>query len=332
MKRLTFKTLFLTLALFSLTFVSCSDDDDGGGNNNNNNNGNGNGNSDQTIAELAIANDQTDSLVVALTQADLVDLFSNPGTFTVFAPTNEAFRSFLDAGNFTSISDIPTDVLTGVLQYHVLGSVVKSTDLNDDSYGTTLNENGPNETANVIEFDVSGGVKLNNSASVLTPDMMASNGVVHLIDEVITPRKVVDLAINDERFSSLVEALTVREFGLINVLSQNGPFTIFAPTNAAFDALLNSNNNWNQLSDIDSTQLRSILVYHVINARNLQAAELTQGQKLQTIQGADLTVDLSNGAQLQTSNQAQSNNVNILVTDVQGMNGVIHAVDEVLLP
>jgi len=327
MKRLTLQNLFFLFSIFSLAFVGCSDDDDGGDPNNNNNGNQG----DQTIAEIALANDQTDSLVVALSRADLVDLFSNPGTFTVFAPTNQAFRDFLNENNFSCISEIPLATLTGVLQYHVSGSVIESDDLTDDTYATTLNTNGPNGTANVIEVDVTGGVSLNNTANVTTPDVMASNGIIHLIDAVITPRKVVDLAINDERFSSLVEALTVREFGLVDALNGDGPFTIFAPTNAAFDQLLASNNSWNQLSDIDSTLLRGVLSYHVIGSRNLRASDLTQGAELQSLQGSNLTVDLSSGTQLETTNGNQGN-VNILVTDVQGMNGVIHAVDEVLLP
>tara|TARA_R110002096_G_scaffold238027_3_gene429346 strand:- start:37078 stop:38067 length:990 start_codon:yes stop_codon:yes gene_type:complete len=319
----------VSMALFlSSTFIACSDDDDGttppAGN------GGGNG-SDQTIAQIASENDQTDSLVVALSQAGLVDLFNAPGSYTVFAPTNEAFRNFLASNSFSSISDIPTATLTAVLQYHVLGSVVRSTDLNDNSYATTINQTGPNGTATVIEIDVTGGVKLNNTANVTAADVNASNGVIHIIDEVISPRSLVELVLLDERFTSLVDALTAYNFGYVSVLEGNGPFTVFAPTNQAFADLLASNPAWNQVSDIDSTTLGAVLTYHVINGSNIQAGDLTQGAQVTTLQGNALTIDLSNGAQLSTTSMNQGN-VNITATDIQGTNGVIHAVDQVLLP
>lgn len=316
----------ISMALFlGSTFVACSDDDDATPPANNG------GNTDQTIAQIAISNDETDSLVVALTQANLVDLFNAPGTFTVFAPNNQAFRNFLAANSFNSISEIPTATLTSVLQYHVLGSVVRASNLTDDTYATTLNVSGPNATATVIEVDVTGGVKLNNTSNVVTADVNASNGVIHIIDELITPRNIVELASIDERFTSLVEALTAYNFGFVSVLQGNGPFTVFAPTNQAFTNLLASNPSWNQISDIDSTTLSAVLLYHVVNGANVQAGDLTLGATVMTLQGNDLTVDLSNGAQLSTTNASQGN-VSIVVTDVQGTNGVIHAVDEVLLP
>lgn len=314
----------LMLAFVFTAFTSCSDDDDDTA-------APTPSSSQKTIADLAIANDETDSLVVALSRAGLVTTFQNAGNYTVFAPNNAAFRAFLSAENFNSISDIPVGTLESVLKYHVLNTEVKAANLTDNTYGVTLNTASPDLDATVVEVDVTGGVKLNNNASVETPDIDASNGVIHIIDKVITTKNVVELAINDERFSSLVAALTAFNFGYTTILSGTGPFTVFAPTNQAFDNLIASNAAWNSLSDIDSLTLAGVLTYHVVNGSNVQSSELKQGDVITTLNTGTLSVDLSNGAQLITGNTMQAA-VNIIVTDVQGNNGVIHAVEEVLLP
>lgn len=326
MKKLKFAALLLAAATTSLTFNACSDDDD------DEPTPAPPATTEKSIADIAIENSETDSLVVALQAAGLVTTFQNPGTYTVFAPTNQAFREFLMDGGYSDIADIPVTALDAVLKYHVLGSEVKSGDLTDNTYGVTLNTASPDMDATVVEVDVTGGVKLNNNATVQTANVEASNGVIHIINKVITPKNVVELALSDERFSSLVAALTAYDFGYVDILSDaNGTFTIFAPTNDAFDDLLDSNPAWNSLADIDSTTLASVLTYHVINTGNVQSSELSQGQTLSPLNMGTLTVDLTDGAKLQTSNMMQAD-VKISVTDVQGTNGVIHAVDQVLLP
>lgn len=313
------------------TFTACDDDDDDNPTPATNNPSGPTGPT-QNIAEIAIADSRTDSLVVALSHANLVSTFQSAGTYTVFAPTNEAFAALISSNsNWNRITDIDTLTLQNVLKYHVLGTKVMSGDLNDDLYANTLNTTGPNNESTVIEIDVTGGVKLNNRASVTQANIEATNGVIHVIDSVIMTQNVVGLALNDERFSTLVSALQVFGNTYINTLSGNGPFTVFAPTNDAFQALLDSDSTWNSLSDIPTATLQAVIEYHVITAGNVQSDQLTNNQSIPTFGGSNLTVDLSNGAQLQTASAAQGN-VNIIVTDVQGNNGVIHAVDQVLLP
>jgi len=322
-----FKLFFMMFLSAGLLLTACSDDDDDEPTPVNNNNNN----SSQNIAEIAIADNRTDSLVVALSQAGLVSTFQSPGTFTVFAPTNQAFVDLLATDPaWNAIADIPNATLTAVLNYHVLPVEVMSADLTDDTYATTLNQ-GPNMENTVIEVDVTGGASLNNSANITDVDIDASNGVIHIIDEVLMPQNIVEIAMDDERFSTLVSALTAYpSFNFVSTLSGTGPFTVFAPTNDAFQGLLDSNPAWNTLNDIDSTTLSAVLSYHVVNGANVQSGQLMQGQNITTL-GGSLTVDLSNGAQLMTSDTSQGP-VNIIVTDVQGTNGVIHAVEEVLLP
>jgi uncharacterized surface protein with fasciclin (FAS1) repeats len=323
------KLLLMLFLALSFTFVACDDDDDDTPTSTNNG---GNTNTGQSIAEIAIADSRTDSLVVALSRAGLVPTFQGPGSFTVFAPTNQAFVDLLDTDpSWNSIADIPVDALTDVLTYHVLATEVKAGDLTEDTYGTTLNDQGSTNNENtVLEIDLTPNPRINNAANITDTDIDANNGVIHIIDAVITPRTTVQLALNDERFTTLVSALTTFGDTLINTLNGFTASTIFAPTNDAFQDLLDSNPAWNSLSDIPRATLRNVLLYHVNGAANVQSKDLTDNQTIATaLTGSSLTVDLSSGAKLETtSNQS----VNIIVTDVQGTNGVIHAVNAVLLP
>ena len=328
MKNLKKFLMIFLAASISTTFSSCEDDED-----------------DitpvtqpttgptQNIAEIAIADSRTDSLVVALETANLVATFTGTTEYTVFAPTNQAFINLLGTNSaWNRISDIDATTLTNVLLYHVTAGKVFASDLTDNTYINTLNTQGSvNNEATVIEVDIAGGAKLNNSSNVEAVDIEATNGVIHIIDAVLLPRNIVELAIIDERFTSLVAALTVFGDTLTGALSGNGPFTVFAPTNDAFQRLLDSDTTWNSLSDIPRATLNAVLTYHVVSRANAQADEITQDQVLTTLNGSQLTVDLSAGAQLITSNMAQGD-VSIIVTDVQGTNGVIHAVENVLLP
>lgn len=289
--------------------------------------------STQNIAEIVIGDFRTDSLAVALSTANLVPKFTGAGTFTVFAPTNQAFVDLLGTNSaWNRISNIDATTLTNVLFYHVLGSKEMSGDLTDDTYATTLNTQGTASAENtVIEVDVTGGAKLNNTANITAVDIEATNGVLHIIDEILLPQNIVQIALDDERFTTLVAALTSFGTTYIDVLSGTGPFTVFAPTNDAFQSLLDSNSAWSSLSDIPMALLGAVLEYHVIDGVNVQAGDLSQNQNLTSFSNETFTVDLTNGNQLITSDTTQGK-VNIIVTNVQGINGVIHAVDQVLLP
>ncbi len=214
------------------------------------------------------------------------------------------------------------------MKFHVVATELESGDL-ENSYVTTLAE-GPNDEQIVLQIHVDGGVGFNGSARPVTTDIETDNGIVHIIDEVMLPPSVVDIAANNSNFSSLVAALTRDDLqtDFISILSNSTPKTVFAPTNAAFQALLDSNGEWETLNDIPRATLEAVLAYHVLNGANVQSDELSDGQSVATI-GGTLTVDLSSGARLTTSS---GQSVNIALTDVQGVNGVVHAVDQVLLP
>ena len=307
----------LSLVLFVTFLSSCDDNDDD----------NDTIVPTNTIVDVAI-NNNLSSLVAAVTRADLAITLSGDGPFTVFAPTNAAFQALLDSNaDWNSLNDIPVETLKSVLLFHVLSGSVASGDLSD-TYVNTLST-GPNNEALSLQVEVTGGVEFNGDATPVTVDVDASNGIVHVIDKVMLPPNVVTLALNNAGFTSLVAALTDGRHttDFVSVLSGAGPFTVFAPTNAAFQALLDSNIEWSSLADVPVATLEAVLLYHVVNEANVQSSQLSNGD-VATL-GGTLTIDLTNGAQILTTS---SQTANIIVVDVQGTNGVIHGIDTVLIP
>jgi transforming growth factor-beta-induced protein len=310
---------FLSILLVVVFFSSCEDDNDTITLETN------------TIVDVAVDNNLT-SLVAAVTRADLVSTLSSNGSFTVFAPTNDAFQDLLDSNaNWNSLDDIPVETLRSVLLFHVLEGEVMSTDLSN-TYVNTLST-GPNDEPLSLQVEITGSVLFNGDATPLTTDVLASNGVVHVIDKVMLPPNVVTLALNNDGFTSLVAALTDSRHttDFVSILSGDGPFTVFAPTNDAFQDLLDSDQNWNSLADVPIATLDAVLKYHVVNGANVQGNQLSNEDVF--VLGGSITIDLSTGVQIKTtSNQTVNIIVSPATNDVQGTNGVVHAIDTVLLP
>jgi transforming growth factor-beta-induced protein len=321
MKKLNF--LFLSLMSLSVfTFTSCDKEEEPPVD------------TSKNIVELAQETDDLSSLVEALTDSrhttDFAAVLSGTDAYTVFAPNNAAFQALLDSNNdWNTIADIPIETLDAVLKYHVVAGTVMAADLTA-GYANTISM-GPNDEAISLQIDVAPMVKFNGTTSPITTDVEANNGVVHIVDQVMLPPNVVNHALNSPGFSILVAALTDSRHttDYVSVLTGAGPFTVFAPTNDAFQALLDSNPDWNSLADIDITTLEAVLNYHVVNGANVQSDELVDGQNVTMLSTGTVTVDLSAGAKLTTSS---NQSVSITGTDVQGSNGVVHIVDQVLLP
>jgi uncharacterized surface protein with fasciclin (FAS1) repeats len=311
MKKLSFLFILLTgLVLIS----SCKKDDET--------------TTEKTIVELAQETPELSLLVEAVIAADLVGTLSGEGPFTVFAPTNAAFEAALSALG-VELSDLSQAQIAGLLLYHTLSGRVTSSDLSD-TYVSTLSPGGPGLTNTSLQIQVTGGVKFNGSASPVTVDINASNGIIHIIDEVMLPKDVVELALANPNFTSLVAALTRADLtaDFVDILSGEGPFTVFAPTNAAFAALL-SDLGLSNLADVPVETLEEVLKYHVVAGANVRSSALSNGQVVTTFQGDDFTINLGSGASITTSSGGSAN---IVLTDVQGTNGVIHVVDAVLVP
>jgi uncharacterized surface protein with fasciclin (FAS1) repeats len=307
------------IALFAFMTVSCDDDD----------------NTvvvvDNTITGKAVATANLSILVQALTKAELATTLKGAGPFTVFAPTNEAFAAFLATTPYATINDVPKEALTQILLNHVVTGAVKSTDLTT-GYIKTLAK-GTATTTNTLSMYVntSAGVKLNGIATVTTPDIMASNGVIHIVDKVIDLPTIVTHAAANANFSTLVSVLNRSgQPNFITALSATGPFTVFAPTNAAFNSL-DAELAPGGIAGVSAANLTKVLQYHVVSPANVLAASLTEGQIVTPIltPAQTFTIQLTGGAKIKDANNRISN---IIITDVQCSNGVIHAIDKVLLP
>jgi uncharacterized surface protein with fasciclin (FAS1) repeats len=312
--------LVVFLALLSMTaFVACDEGTD-------------NIDKPKNIVELAQENaENLSTLVAALQRADLVSTLQGAGPFTVFAPTNAAFADALKALGFAKLEDVPVATLRSILLYHVVSGDVRSAAINT-GYVSSLSPFGTSTTVTVslfVEKDAN-GVRINKDVKVTTPDLPATNGVVHIVDKVIVPPTVVNNALNNPAFSSLVAALTRADLGVnyVQILSGAGPFTVFAPTNAAFTSLLQELNLPN-LAAIPVATLNAVLQYHVVRDANVRSSQLTNGQSVTTFGGGKFTVNTTGGAKI---TDARSRVSNIVVVDVQATNGVVHAIDKVILP
>jgi uncharacterized surface protein with fasciclin (FAS1) repeats len=319
MKNLFKTTAYTFIICLSIFATSCSNDDN-----------NDTPVVDNTITGIASKTADFSILVQALTKAELATTLQGTGPFTVFAPTNAAFTAFLATGGYASVNDVPKAALTQILLNHVVSGAVKSTDLTT-TYIKTLAKGTASSTNNLSMFvnTASGKVKLNGVATVTTADIIASNGVIHVVDKVIGLPTIVTHATANPNFTSLVGALTgAGQPDFVTILSGAGPFTVFAPTNDAFTAL-NTELAPGGIASVSAANLTKVLQYHVVSG-NILAASLTEGQIVATLQTPQtFTVQLTGGAKIKDSNNRIST---VVATDVQCSNGVIHVLNKVLLP
>ncbi len=281
------------------------------------------------IVDHAVANPGLTSLVGALTEGGnttFTDLLSNEEeTFTVFAPGNDAFSAFTNPNS---------NDLNAILSNHVVvGAAAFSSDLTN-SYVNTAAEFAADENLSLY-INTDDGVTLNGSSNVAMADIVASNGVIHTVDAVIDLPTVVTFAVADPNFDSLQAALTTEgQPDFVTTLSGTGPFTVFAPTNDAFQALLDSNDMWSGLTDIDGSLLTSVLQHHVVAAANVRSGDLSDGITAGTLEGDDITINLPGTGDniADITDGAGNTGIGIDAVDVQAINGVIHVVDTVLIP
>ena len=288
-----------------------------------------------TIAEFAANNIDLSNLAAALNAADgnLLSLL-NGGDYTLLAPNNFAFEIFLGKNGFTSIDEVPKDILKNILLNHVISGTVKSSDLTAAVSGYT-STNATNTDGNFLSmyFSTNNGVVFNGVSTVLNPDIAASNGIMHVVDALIELPTVVTFATTNPGFEILVAALTRDDLSedFVSILSttttEPAPFTVFAPTNEAFSSLF-SELGVESLNDIDTATLESTLGTHVVAEANVRSDDLFNGMLITTI-GDDLTISAGTGPQLVDLN---SRTANIIAADIQAYNGVIHVIDNVMLP
>lgn len=278
-------------------------------------------NTQPNIVELAQGNSNLSTLVAAVTAGDLGAALSDTNaSLTVFAPTNAAFADIQSTVD-TLLQSENKAQLQNVLQYHVVSSKVLSSDLVDGQVVTTL----AGETLKVRI--INGEVYINNS-KVVSADVMASNGVVHVIDSVLVPgsfENIVGTAVATPDLSTLVAAVTAGE--LAAALSDpTSNLTVFAPTNAAFAGIQSTVDTLLQPENL--SQLQNVLLYHVV-ASEAFSSELTNGQVIETLNGQTLTVSIENGEVYIVANNSRAR---VIMADVKTSNGVVHVIDTVLVP
>ncbi len=278
-----------------------------------------------TIVDVAVENGSFITLVAAVQAAGLVETLSSEGPFTVFAPTDDAFAALLAELGLTAeelLAD--TDLLTSVLTYHVIaGEVPAATVVTLDGQAA--------ETVNgaTIDISVDGDNVMLNDANVVAVDVMASNGIIHVIDSVLLPPAedpgtIVDVAVSNENFVTLVAA--VQAAGLVETLSGEGPFTVFAPTDEAFAAALDALGLTAEELLADTELLTSVLTYHVLAGEVDAATAISlDGQSAETVNGAEIAISVVDG-------NVMINDATVIAADVEASNGIIHAIDSVLLP
>ncbi|NBC87458.1 MAG: hypothetical protein GVY25_14825 [Bacteroidetes bacterium] len=285
--------LFLAAAL---VLAGCDNDDDDGGMGTM---------PDPTITELAGNASNLSTLAGALGQAGLDDDLNGDGPFTVFAPSNAAFQQ-IDVNDLTSDSDLLEEVLT----YHVVQGEITASDISDGQTVETLE-------GETLRFSVSNGGVQVNGANVTTADLQASNGVVHVIDGVLLETvTTTERALLTPQLSTLTDAVVAA--GLDDDLNGDGPFTVFAPVDAAFGDI-----DASELT-ADSDLLNKILTYHVVGGSAIEAGDISDGQTVETLQGGDLTFSVDGGT-------VRVNGIEVTTANIQTSNGVVHLIDSVLL-
>jgi len=269
------------------------------------------------IVKVAERTPDLSTLVAALTAGRLVTALEGPGPFTVFAPTNEAFAKIPKATLTALLQN--TRLLDQLLEYHVVSGKFTMRDLMATKVVSTL------EKETVLVRDMSG--LMVNNAKVVTADVGATNGIVHLIDHVLVPpnfpqqvyaMNIVELAESQPDLSTLVAAVVAGK--LTSTLAGTGPFTVFAPTNEAFAKIPTATL---QKLLADTAALDKVLEYHVL-AGHFDMRDLMAVQKAQTLEGDSVMVMSNNGVKV--------NNAKVLKADVAASNGIVHVIDTVLMP
>jgi len=275
----------------------------------------------KNIAEIAATDDNFSVFVSLVTDLGLADFVSNPESkLTIFAPTNDAFQKLIDSGFDTSDSE----AVVNVLKYHIIqDSITTSGELKPGLLPTV---EGGDISVDIVHYWTGYEVKLNGDVKITKENILASNGIIHAIDTVLTPPgDLVDIALGNPDFSDLVEALTKAE--LVSTLQGVGPFTVFAPTN---DAFLKAGID---VSTATKEELTPILLYHVLAGSKVFSEDLSS-TVIQTnpVTPTNLIVDVLSGRYWSSKHITLNDDISVVAADIDASNGVIHVIDNVLLP
>ena len=266
-----------------------------------------------SIVEVATSAGSFNTLIAALDVAGLTSTLEGEGPFTVFAPTDAAFEALPDGAVDALLAD--TDLLARVLTYHVVPGRVDAAQVVGLDAASTVN-------GKQLAISVEGGSVYVDGAMVIDTDIEARNGIIHVIDDVLLPEIVLDLVQTAQKagsFSTLLAALDATS--LDDVLRGEGPFTVFAPTDDAF-AALPAGTLEALLADPET--LSSILLYHVLPGA-VTSDQVVGLAEAQTANGASVSISIDGGA-------VMVDDATVVAVDITATNGVIHVIDQVILP
>ena len=313
LKKLVSLNKYLLAAGLAATFVSCKDDDDMPGTP-----------AVGNIAAVASGDAQFSTLVAALTKAELVTTLQGAGPFTVFAPNNAAFTK----AGITSLNTLTKEALTPILTSHVVSGEVKAADVKS-GVAKTVNANN-----NIYLSKNADGVFINGNIKVIATDVDASNGVIHVIDNVIVPpsKSLVEVAQGNADFTELVSLVLAADPAVATALSAASAtgLTVFAPTNAAFTELYKTTPKATLTAPANRPLLTNVLLYHVVPGRvfSTDLPNVT-GEVATANPSGKVTFNLAGGAKVIGKT---SGNSNITAANILATNGVVHVIDKVLMP
>ncbi|MFH1998217.1 MAG: fasciclin domain-containing protein [Planctomycetota bacterium] len=270
-----------------------------------------------SIVDVAVQAGPFKTLVAAVKAAGLVDTLSGKGPFTVFAPTDEAFAKIPKADLAALLKPENKDKLTAILTYHVIPQKVEAEQVARLRSAKTANGQD-------VKIDINKNGVFVDGAKVIKTDIQARNGVIHVIDTVIMPefkKDIVDVAVEAGSFKTLVTA--VKAAGLVDTLKGEGPFTVFAPSDAAF-AKLPEGTISDLLKPENKDKLIAILTYHVLPGET-KSSVVAGSRSAQTVNGQSLGFSLR-------GSDVYIDEAKVVQADIEAENGVIHVIDSVLIP
>jgi uncharacterized surface protein with fasciclin (FAS1) repeats len=330
MKKLLFKSALLVGAFTFL--VSCSEDTDDDGTTTTP--------QSKTIAATVQADARFTVLLDALNRTSLTSVLDDANSsFTVFAPNDAAFGTLLQNLGLADLdaaeAALTTNGLRNLLLYHVLNVEVMSDAVTTGYVSTQGMADMPANGNLSIYTDISSGVKINGIATVRDADIEASNGVIHEIDAVLQPLTVYGLlSLNSSNYSSLGAALGAADGNLVDALDSvsASAVTVFAPDNNAFNGLVQSTPNVNNLTELvtalGTATLRDVLLYHLVDGNN-RAESITSGSFNTALMGTSIDVTVGSSV---TIVDGKGETATVTATNIQGTNGVVHKINKVLLP
>ena len=317
MKKYSKSIIYILIAIVTIAISSCSKSTDSP-------------QTDNTITDIASRKSDLKTFTQALNITGLAATYKENGARTIFAPSNDAFTAYFTAKGYTTINDIPVDQLKNLLLNHVINGTFQTTQLTT-GYIKSFAFGAASTTNNLsLYIDTTTGVRVNGISNVVTSNIVASNGAIHIVDTVIDlPSLAIHTSAN-LTLSTLATTLALpAQATVLANLTGTTLYTEYAPTNTAFTALDTELTGTGGIAALTDANMTSILSYHITNGNNLSST-FTDGLVVPTmLTPQSFTLQVTGGAKIKDINNRYSN---ITTTDIQCNNGVLHIIDKVLLP